>query len=108
MAEANGGRVAFTGRAAPDALDGLDGARLGRDRLPWLKETMQIINERANNWCGVPCPSPEWGRLVYGGDADEAYERLWSELWHVLRLDEPDPAAAWDARVAELAPPRRR
>ena len=35
-------------------------------------------------------------------DPEEAYERLWSELWHVLRLDEPDPAAAWDARIALL------
>ena len=30
------------------------------------------------------------------------YERLWSELWHVLRLDEPDPRAAWESRIAAL------
>ena len=34
--------------------------------------------------------------------ADEAYERLWRELEHVLRLDEPDPVAAWDERMAVL------
>ena len=39
-------------------------------------------------------------RLSRSSTADEAYERLWSELWHVLRLDEPDPAAAWDERIA--------
>ena len=33
---------------------------------------------------------------------DEAYERLWSELEHVLRLDEPDPAAAWEERMDVL------
>ncbi len=33
---------------------------------------------------------------------DEAYERLWSELWHILRLDEPDPGAAWDERTSAL------
>ena len=32
----------------------------------------------------------------------EAYERLWNELWHVLRLDQPDPGAAWDERMAAL------
>ena len=30
------------------------------------------------------------------------YERLWSELEHILRLDEPDPQAAWDERMAVL------
>ena len=28
--------------------------------------------------------------------------RLWEQLIFVLRLDEPDPAAAWHARLAQL------
>ena len=36
-------------------------------------------------------------------DEDEAYERLWDELEHVLRLDEADAAAAWDERMAVLS-----
>src|SRR5438093_1126815 len=33
---------------------------------------------------------------------DEAHERLWGELEHVLRLDEADPEGAWEKRMAAL------
>ena len=35
-------------------------------------------------------------------DVEDAYERLWRDLEHVLRLDEPDPAAAWEERMNVL------
>ena len=102
-AERRSARMAFAGIVAPDALEGLDGARLGRDLLPWVKEAMGVINDRSTNWCIVPCPHPDWAEMVYPGlDPDEAYERLWAQLWHILRLDEADPVAAWDERVAGL------
>ena len=51
----------------------------------------------------MPCPHPAWAKLVYPElDEAAAYERLWAELIHVLRLDEPEPTAAWDERVALL------
>ena len=103
LADRGDARIGFAGVVAPEALDGLDPARLGRDQLPWLKEVPQVINDRATNWTIVPCPHPEWAKLVFPELAgDEAYARLWDELWHVLRLDEPDPAAAWEARMATL------
>jgi aminopeptidase len=101
---ANGdARISLTGIVSPHALDGVDKALAGRDRLPWLKETGRVVSERSTNWTAVPCPHPAWAKLVFPDLAeDDAYERLWSELWHVLRLDEPDPAAAWDERTAAL------
>ena len=85
------------------ALAGVDPALAGRDRLPSLKEVGQVVNARATNWTIVPCPHPAWASLVYPQlDGEQAYERLWQELWHVLRLDEPDPGAAWDDRTAAL------
>ena len=102
VAELRGARISFGGVVAPDALAGLDGARLGRDRLPWLKESFQVINDRTTNWCVVPCPTRDWATLVYGGDPDEAYEELWRQIQHVLRLDEPDPVAAWEERLGDL------
>jgi aminopeptidase len=102
LAEKRAARIGFRGVVSPAALEGLDGERLGRDLLPWLKESMQVLNDRTTNWCVIPCPSRDWAGLVYGDDSDESYERLWSTLWHILRLDEPDPKAAWDARFAQL------
>jgi aminopeptidase len=101
---ANGdARITLSGVMHPDAIDGLDPARLGRDLLPWLKQTGRIISERATNWCGIACPSRDWAHLVHPDlSVDEAYELLWQELWYVLRLDEPDPATAWGERAATL------
>jgi aminopeptidase len=103
LAERGDARIALAGVVDPDVLKGLDPALLGRDQLPGLKETSRIVGERWTNWTIVPCPHPAWAKLVYP-DLDEAaaYEKLWAELIHVLRLDEPDPQAAWDERVALL------
>jgi aminopeptidase len=103
LAERGDARIALQGVVSPNALDGLDPARVGRDRLPWLKEIGRVISERATNWTIIPCPHPAWAKLVFPDlDEGDAYERLWSELWHILRLDEPDPAEAWDARTLAL------
>ena len=37
-------------------------SRLGRDQLPWLKESMKVMNDRSTNWCVVPCPTRGMGR----------------------------------------------
>jgi aminopeptidase len=103
LAERGDARIALAGVVDPDVFEGLDGALLGRDQLPGLKETSRIIGERSTNWTIVPCPHPAWASLVYPelGEA-AAYERLWAELMHILRLDEPDANAAWDERVELL------
>jgi aminopeptidase len=96
-------RISFTGPVAPHAMDGLDPTRAGRDQLPFQKEIPRIIGDRTTNWCAAPCPTPVWAALVFPDlPAGEAYERLWALLEHVLRLDEPDPVAAWEERIRTL------
>jgi aminopeptidase len=104
-----GARVTLAGSTTPNLLDDLDKTLVGRDRLPYLKEIPRIVGERSTNWCIVPCPHPAWAQLVYPDlDAAAAYEKLWSELEHVLRLDEPDPSQAWEERMAVLNDSARR
>jgi aminopeptidase len=96
-------RIALTGPTDPDLLAGIDPARAGKDQLPWLREGGDVINDRTTNWCGVPCPTPGWARLVYPGlPPEQAYARLWEQMLHVLRLDTDDPRAAWQERVDQL------
>jgi aminopeptidase len=96
-------RIGLSGPGDPSIFDGLDPERLGRDRLPWLKETGLLVNQRTTNWTAVPGPTREWACLVHPDlDPDQAYERLWQEIGHVCRLDEPDPVAAWTARLDVL------
>jgi len=102
-AEQNGARISLRGVTALNLMDGLDKSLLGKDLLPLVKETLKVIDERSTNWCYVPAPHPAWAALVHPDlPAEEAYEQLWRELEHVLRLDDPDPLAAWDERIAVL------
>jgi aminopeptidase len=102
-AEQNGARISMRSLTAPNLMDGLDKSLLGKDTLPSVKESLKVIDERSTNWCYVPAPHPAWAALVHPDlPVDEAYEQLWRELEHVMRLDEPDPLAAWDERVAVL------
>jgi aminopeptidase len=104
-----GARVTFATLTAPNLLDDLDKKLVGKDMLPRVKELTQIVGDRSTNWCIVPAPHPRWAATVYPDlPEDEAYERLWSEVEHVLRLDEQDPIAAWDERVSALNDAARR
>jgi aminopeptidase len=103
LADGGGARIAFAGISTPPLFDDLDPGLAGRDRLPWLDETAKVLTDQSTNWCIVPCPHREWARVAYPElDPDEAYQRLWGDMAHVLRLDEPDPIAAWNERLATL------
>jgi aminopeptidase len=103
IGEHHGVRISITPQVPPGLLAGIDPARACRDALPAVKENFDVINARTTNWCVVPWPSPDWARLVHPGVGDDAaVARLWEQLEHVLRLDEPDAAAAWHARLAQL------
>jgi aminopeptidase len=103
LAEDGGARISLAGLSTPSLFADLDPSLVGRDRMPWIKEVAQVIAESATNWCIVPCPHVEWAKVVFPElPEDEALERLWSQVEHVLRLDEADPNAAWDERMALL------
>jgi aminopeptidase len=99
LGDVRAARIGLTGPAAPGLLDDLDPARAGRDLLPALRETGQVVNDRTTNWCAVPCPTPAWAQLVFADLEPEAAEaKLVDQLLHVLRLDVDDPVAAWTER----------
>ncbi|HSI97654.1 MAG TPA: aminopeptidase [Gaiellaceae bacterium] len=103
LSDEHAARITLSGPHAPRALDGLDPARAGRDLLPYLPETGDVVNCMTTAWCIVPAPTPFWAEAVYPGlGRDEAYERLWEAVAHICRLDADDPGAAWTARTATL------
>jgi aminopeptidase len=62
-----------------------------------------VVNAAPTYWTFVPCPSVGWARYVHRDlDPEDALERLRGELHRILRLDEPDPSAAWRARTQQL------
>jgi aminopeptidase len=96
-------RIVLSGPTAPGLLEDLDPGRVGKDRLPQLKEAGQLVNDRTTNWSIIPCPNPAWAKLMFEDlPADEALAALEERVTHVLRIDEPDPIAAWRARADTL------
>ena len=95
--------IALTGPIAPGLYDDLDQARVARDRLPQLDEGPQVFNARTMNVCLAPWPNGAWARLLYPDlDGEQALRRLTAQIVHMLRLDEPDPVAAWEERLQTL------
>jgi aminopeptidase len=103
IGEQRAARISLAGPTATGLLDDLDPERAGRDQLPFTKEVLSVIGDRTTNWTVVPCPTEPWARLVFPDlPADEALDRLWEQVAHVCRLDEPDPTAAWNERADAL------
>jgi aminopeptidase len=96
-------RIGLSGPSAPRALEGVDPELIALDQLPRVPESMTVVNERTTNWTIVPCPTPAWATLVHPRlEPAAALERLWGEIAHICRLDEPHPIAAWKTRLDQL------
>jgi aminopeptidase len=103
LGENNAARIAIAPTPDPGVLAGADPERAAKDDTPFLKESVTLIKDRSTNWTIVPYPTPGWAQKVHPDvPADEALQKLTDQLAHILRLDEADPSAAWEARGDEL------
>ncbi len=103
LGDAGAATIGLTGPVAPRVMSDVDPSRLGRDMLPAVRESIEVINARKINWTAAPCPTPGWAELVHPDlEPGDALQRLWEEIAHICRLDEPDPIAAWDVRLDAL------
>jgi aminopeptidase len=93
--------IATAGDPEPDLLADLDGERVGRAVPQELVEIqMRLMSENAVNWCGIGAVSEGWATQVFG---EPDVERLWDQIAFCMRLDEPDPVAAWNDHLERLA-----
>ena len=103
LSDEHAARILLSGPHAPRALEGLDPARAGRDLLPYLPETGEVVNRMTTSWNILPAPTRSWAELVYPElDPEAAYEKLWEDVAHICRLETDDPSAAWIERSNEL------
>jgi aminopeptidase len=96
-------RIAFIqlfGDPDPTLMSDLDPARSGRAEP---REGNRLLRRLSNegHWSRTiaAAPTPGWAQQLYG---EPDVERLWDEVAHAVRLDEPDPVAAWREHVAVL------
>jgi aminopeptidase len=94
-----GAYIRVEGDPNPTLLSDVDPARATLDPMP----VNQVIRrgQRENTLCWTICgyPTPGWAQAVLGTpDVD----RLWEAVATAVRLDEPDPVAAWEAHIDRL------
>jgi aminopeptidase len=92
--------IGTMGRSEPQLLADLDGERIGRAVKVEIAEIVQRqYRENTVNWCGIGAPNEGWATQVFG---EPDVERLWEKVAFCLRLDEPDPVAAWREQMERL------
>ena len=99
--------MAIRGPEHPDVMDGADPGRLGRMRKAQSlarKEFMSAISSNRIAWNVCIYPTPGWAAKVLGErpGGDRSERSIWDVLAPILRLDAPDPSAAWLEQDAEL------
>ena len=99
LAARSGTIVNVVGDPEPDLLADVDPARAGLDRMPGLRSRFDVQQNGAVEWTFAAYPTAAWAQRVLGTPDVDA---LWRHLRRLMRLDEPDPVAAWRARMDDL------
>jgi aminopeptidase len=93
--------ISLTGEPEPGLLGGLDQRRAGLARMKdYSLEALRLSTEGRVNWCVAACPTEGWARAVFG---EPDVEPLWQAVERTVRLDDPDPIAAWERHLDRLA-----
>ena len=99
LGETGGAVLAITGNPEPELFSDLDGERVGKARMKEVAEESLKLTDGLCNWAIVAYPNAGWARTVFG---EPDVERLWEAVETAVRLDEPDPVAAWREHIAKL------
>ncbi len=96
----------FVAAPYPDLLTGIPTERVLRMHGALARATAseaRFTAESLVNWSVVPFVTDSWARAVFPAlSAEDARARLWSEVFHVMRADDPAPLDAWAAHCRAL------
>ena len=100
LGEERGAAIAITGDPEPELLSDLDQDRVGRARPVKIAEAnLRNVMGGKVNWTIVSYPNAGWAETVFG---EPDVDRLWTDVERAIRLDEPDPVAAWQEHLRRL------
>jgi aminopeptidase len=97
--EIGGALVAISGNPEPELFSDLDGERVGKARMREVAEASLELTDGLCNWTIVAYPTEGWAETVFG---EPDVERLWAAVGQAVRLDQPDPVAAWRDHIGRL------
>jgi aminopeptidase len=92
--------IAIAGASHAEIYEGADPARMAAARFrDFDRAWADAVMGQKIAWAILAYPTEEWAREVFG---EPDIGRLWDAVAHSLRLDAPDPAAAWEERLVQL------
>jgi len=93
-------QIAIAGEPEPELMADVDQTRLGRARpLEVAEINLRGVNDKTFQWTIAAYPTEGQARQIFG---EPDLERLWEAVAHAVRLDEPDPVAAWQEHIGKL------
>lgn len=90
----------------PDLLTGIDPQRITNHQKTYGKamskyREMQMADKFS--WSIVAVPSKTWAAKVFPNlPENEQVDALWEAIFKTVRIDQPDPVAAWKEHIANL------
>jgi aminopeptidase len=100
IAERKGAVLLIVGDPEPELFADLDQERVAKARMfEYRRRYLALVAEQQVAWCIVACPNEGWAEDVLG---EPDVERLWEAVAATVRLDEPDPVAAWREHLDRL------
>ena len=92
--------IALWGDPDPTLLADVDAKRVAVDHMPLTPSIFTMVSSSEVNWTIVPGPTEGFARRLFG---EPDLDGLWDSLRPILRLDRPDPEAAWREHLERLA-----
>ncbi|MCH5153210.1 MAG: aminopeptidase [Clostridiales bacterium] len=90
----------------PNKYKGCDPDKIAAAQLARLKVEKKRMEATMSNylrWTIVSIPTTAWAKQVFPDvDPQVAVDKMWDAIGHIMRLDTPDPTAAWRKHIATL------
>ncbi|GAA0746793.1 aminopeptidase [Clostridium oceanicum] len=97
--------AAFISIAAsnPDLLKEADPNKIAisnKTKSTALKDYSNHIMKNDVAWCVISVPTKAWSKKVFSNsDENEAVEKLWNNIFKIVRADRDDPIKAWEKHI---------
>ncbi|SDB81751.1 aminopeptidase II. Metallo peptidase. MEROPS family M29 [Pelagirhabdus alkalitolerans] len=111
VAEAGGALLSIRS-TNPDLLKDVDPekvAKATKASAEAMKEFRKYTMNDRIAWSIISIPTGDWAKKIFPGESTEsAKEKLWEQIFKIVRVDQDDPVKAWDEHNQLLEDARER